>query len=489
MSIAKRLLISILSVSVIAFLIIMLVFMISLRKSLEKSAMKTAEEMTFRYVNYVDSELESILSRAKVIAQFIPLMTNRRYKQEELDQIFLEKLENNDHYISIWTYSEIPNSSIENRLYQKNHSTYSRLTHEDIFYFDLKDTYQKVIKHNHEMITAPFFILDKQQIICSLVIPVMKDSVFAGIIGIDLNVFYIKEKLNEIKPWSEGYFILVDNTGRRISHIRPDLLSKPVGDDTPAVKEDLLKAIRNGEGFSFSKYALGTGKLSLMTYQPIKIGENPDPWSLCLVLPMYKVLEEANYLTAFLAVISLIFLCVITFSIFKNISLLKHSIFNINNESKRIIHAVESSNLSVRANVNVVKPDFRLIIHSFNEILDKIEQKDKEKQIINTELLNTKNLLDNIIESSPSLLVAFDKDYRVYLWNYATEQYTHIPAKQAIGKNLYDLFPEVLPFSTFISEVFEQNKEMVIRHQSIKSDNSFFNLYVYPLNDKTDRHA
>ncbi|MBP7563933.1 MAG: response regulator, partial [Candidatus Cloacimonetes bacterium] len=94
-----------------------------------------------------------------------------------------------------------------------------------------------------------------------------------------------------------------------------------------------------------------------------------------------------------------------------------------------------------------------------------------------------------IIESSPSLLIAFDKDYRVYLWNYASEQYTHIPAKQAIGKNLYDLFPEVLPFSTFISEVFEQNREIVIRHQSIKSDNSFFNLYVYPLNDKTDRHA
>jgi len=60
------------------------------------------------------------------------------------------------------------------------------------------------------------------------------------------------------------------------------------------------------------------------------------------------------------------------------------------------------------------------------------------------ELTKTKNYISNIINSMPSLLIGVDVENNITLWNNKAEIETGINSINAIGKNLYDIFPNFL---------------------------------------------
>ncbi len=59
-----------------------------------------------------------------------------------------------------------------------------------------------------------------------------------------------------------------------------------------------------------------------------------------------------------------------------------------------------------------------------------------------SEIEHLRNLLANIINSMPSVLIGVDRDSRVIQWNQQAEEFTGITADAAEGKKLQDLLPE-----------------------------------------------
>ena len=59
------------------------------------------------------------------------------------------------------------------------------------------------------------------------------------------------------------------------------------------------------------------------------------------------------------------------------------------------------------------------------------------------ELISLRNLLENIINSMPSILIGIDTDGRVMQWNLEAEKATGITGKQAQGQPLHQVFPDV----------------------------------------------
>lgn len=59
------------------------------------------------------------------------------------------------------------------------------------------------------------------------------------------------------------------------------------------------------------------------------------------------------------------------------------------------------------------------------------------------ELTKTKNYITNIINSMPSLLIGVDTENIVTLWNHKAEMETGIAANDAVGKNLFNVYPQL----------------------------------------------
>ncbi|WP_320170327.1 PocR ligand-binding domain-containing protein [Maridesulfovibrio sp.] len=78
------------------------------------------------------------------------------------------------------------------------------------------------------------------------------------------------------------------------------------------------------------------------------------------------------------------------------------------------------------------------------------------------ELAKTRNLLSNIIDSMPSLLIGVDANCTVTQWNMGAEKATSISRKEALGKPLQSLLPR---FTLELDNVRE-----AIRTRSAKSD-------------------
>ncbi len=106
-----------------------------------------------------------------------------------------------------------------------------------------------------------------------------------------------------------------------------------------------------------------------------------------------------------------------------------------------------------------------------------------ERMLAEEELRNLRNLISNIIDSMPSMLVAVDKDGIVTQWNRETEKFTGLSADKANGLMLANALPG---FSKEIGK-FRQaihNRELLkdekIAHK-INDEERYFNITFYPL--------
>ncbi len=106
-----------------------------------------------------------------------------------------------------------------------------------------------------------------------------------------------------------------------------------------------------------------------------------------------------------------------------------------------------------------------------------------ERKRAEAELRRLRNLLHNIIDSMPSVLVGVDKDVRVTQWNLEAEKTTRLTAKEAAGQTLTDVFPQL---SNEMEKIRQSIRKRVTRKTAkvaMKSDDEtrYSDITVYPL--------
>ena len=115
-----------------------------------------------------------------------------------------------------------------------------------------------------------------------------------------------------------------------------------------------------------------------------------------------------------------------------------------------------------------------------NDTLEQTEQRHR----ITTALLNeTKEYLNSIINSMPSIMIGVTPSGHITHWNSAAELATGIREKQALGFRLHEIYPD-LPVSTAMIDEAIANSEPLTR-ENVKIEHlstvRFVDITVYPL--------
>ncbi len=101
------------------------------------------------------------------------------------------------------------------------------------------------------------------------------------------------------------------------------------------------------------------------------------------------------------------------------------------------------------------------------------------------QLARTKNYIDNVVDSMPSILIGVDFNGNILQWNSKAVQATGIKTKSALGKFFVELFPHLDQFQKIIKEAIVEQKvveKLKVPHL-IKGETRYENITVYPLKD------
>ncbi len=99
-----------------------------------------------------------------------------------------------------------------------------------------------------------------------------------------------------------------------------------------------------------------------------------------------------------------------------------------------------------------------------------------------TELKNTRNYLNNLFNTLPSILVSVDEQGRIQKWNDGAEVFTGHKAETVVGKSLWEHMPLLEPFKESLFKVFSSGDSIHLYKQKVSRDTKkYFDIFFYPL--------
>jgi PAS domain S-box-containing protein len=89
-----------------------------------------------------------------------------------------------------------------------------------------------------------------------------------------------------------------------------------------------------------------------------------------------------------------------------------------------------------------------------------------------------------LADSISDVFFAMDKDLKYTYWNKASETLTNIPAKDAIGKSFYEIFPDI-PERTraeraYLNVLRTKQPETFVNEWYLRNEKFIFEISVYP---------
>ena len=94
----------------------------------------------------------------------------------------------------------------------------------------------------------------------------------------------------------------------------------------------------------------------------------------------------------------------------------------------------------------------------------------------------TRLFIEQIIDTIDSILISIEVDNRVTAWNAAAVHYTGLEKPEAVGEDLFTVFPHLQDFKKQITDTIHLGKDEFIYRQSIGG--IFYNIFIYSLPDK-----
>jgi methyl-accepting chemotaxis protein len=159
----------------------------------------------------------------------------------------------------------------------------------------------------------PYQVGDKTVIMTSLVTPIVIDGKVLGVVGLDLDLAAIQERLAKIKPYETGSVSLISAAGNWAAFGDPKFVMKPIEEQSASLSV-AKDRITKGEVFEFVDFSKSLQTEVLRAFEPVPIGTTGTPWSVMVNLPEDKILAPAHSLTYFTvsaAAILVVVLCAI----------------------------------------------------------------------------------------------------------------------------------------------------------------------------------
>ena len=120
----------------------------------------------------------------------------------------------------------------------------------------------------------------------------------------------------------------------------------------------------------------------------------------------------------------------------------------------------------------------------FNAMVEALKADRLSKEAAEKELNRLRNFLSNIINSMPSILVGVDAQAHITQWNLEAERRTGIPSRQALGKTLTDLLPELTREMDKVRQAILERRAISASKVVLKQDRgapAYSDITIYPL--------
>jgi methyl-accepting chemotaxis protein len=310
-SVTGRLLVPVCAVTTLALGV--LVAFVSARASAtaEAEARATAQEMAEHYARQVEGELNATMSAARTLARNLAsLRSAGGISRAAADSMVKGVLETYPKFIAVssgWEPEAFDgrDSAFANQLGTDSTGRYLPYWNRGTGTPKLEalvdyekpgagDYYLVPRRTRNEMLTDPYVypVAGKDVMMVSTMAPILVDSAFAGVIGVDLPLEWIQKDLARVRPYEVGAVELIANNGTFAVH--PD--TAKLGKDMRASVRDTAAyaAVRAGRPYTTTEFSRTLGVEVIRIFVPITVGSTGTPWSLLLNVPRDRMLAPAR---------------------------------------------------------------------------------------------------------------------------------------------------------------------------------------------------
>jgi methyl-accepting chemotaxis protein len=317
----------ILPITVVVILIISLlshVMNVVVENKIRSRALVNVEYLSVAAAKLSLERIHKAESYVESLSQMLKVAREKRIERTFLFKIFKQMLEENDYFNAIWSIWEI-NAYDQDKAYintlghdetgrfivsvnkgsgsiKIQHSTDIDIATKTREYYVLPKKYKKLV------VTNPYLYKYEKgrnlAFITSPVMPIIADSQFVGVVGIDISVSYINDIMNKIKLYNSGYLIFVSNNGTIVSHPDDKYIGKNIKSISPL--SQYFNKVKNGEAFNEIKEIDRSGKDHLIVITPISLAKTSMPWSIISIIPENELLADLSFVKKILLFIGLL---------------------------------------------------------------------------------------------------------------------------------------------------------------------------------------
>lgn len=284
------------------------------RNAAIKAAKERSVSLARGYAGQVRAELETGLATARTLAQLFSSVKDEDSQtdidRDQVNAILRRLLEENPHLIAAYTcwepeafdgldtgYAGTEGHDDTGRFIPYwNRNREGEIKLEPLVDYDKEDSdnYYQIPKRTlKETILDPLIYTvqgEKIMLIC-LEVPIIANEKFYGMAGVDLDMTFFQEMVDDISSDKTGIVSLISHNGTLAAVTgRPEIIGKPAK-NLHTDFDTTLKRIQNGE--LIIKPHLGK---DLEIFVPLKIGNTTTPWSLNLIIPKESIVREADKL-------------------------------------------------------------------------------------------------------------------------------------------------------------------------------------------------
>ncbi len=309
-----KMLLAICGVVLLAYAVTISFITIKASQMARVEAEEKAHEIAYKYGGMVKSEIDRAMDVARTVAHTFEGMKQGGNVPErsEMNAILKQVLKQNSDIIAIdtcWEPDALDGKDAE-FANTEGHDESGRfapywnrgsggIAVEPLVNYDNEDWYVAPKQTGREIFVNPYVypVGGKDLLMATVVAPIMHNSTFLGMVAVDISLEQFSSMISGVKPFGTGYGYLVANNGYIVAHPVARVVGKNMGDFLTAGEgHGPLNAVKNGEVYPSVKENITTGELSYQVMTPIVIGKTDTPWSMGIVIPMEKILEDAHSL-------------------------------------------------------------------------------------------------------------------------------------------------------------------------------------------------
>lgn len=332
-SLRTRMLLSICGVVFLSYAITITLIARQASEMSRTEAKSRMEETAKKYSGLIKAEIDRAMLVARTVAHTFEGIKNTAAlpSREEMQEILKQVLRQNPDIIAIDTCWE-PNA-LDGRdrefINAEGHDQTGRFVPywhrgngpievEPLVNFDTDEWYVTPRDTGKEIVTNPYLypVGGKDVLMATVVAPIKQNGKFLGMVAIDISLESFSLMIENIKPFGTGFGILIANDGYIVAHPSKENSGKNIRDIVSTEQASAVEhAIQEGKPFQVETNTMNNST-SFVNFLPIKIGKTDTPWSIAIIVPKDKILENAVHLRNMSILIGLITMAVLIIVVF-----------------------------------------------------------------------------------------------------------------------------------------------------------------------------